>query len=67
MSPVKHSPDNEYVGDSDLPISDYVGYAPMDCPHCGRSRLEYYLKGTTLIMLRCEKCHIANWRTAEEE
>ena len=34
-----------------------VGYAPIDCPVCGRRRVEYgNSEAGRLVYLRCEKC-----------
>jgi hypothetical protein len=41
------------------------GYLPLDCPNCGRRRLEYALRpdGGGGILLQCEKCHAASFGT----
>lgn len=34
-----------------------VGYLPMECPRCGRSRLEYGTNAAGHVtFVRCEKC-----------
>ena len=38
------------------------GYLPMDCPVCGRRRLEWFAnKEGAIILVKCEKCGIENW------
>lgn len=33
------------------------GYLPMDCPNCGRRRLEYGINGDGgVVYIECEKC-----------
>ncbi len=39
------------------------GYLPMDCPICGRHRLQWFMTETSAITLvKCEKCERA-WDT----
>jgi ribosomal protein S27E len=39
-----------------------VHYLPMDCPVCGRRRLEYDRR---VNLIKCEKCGAANWEKVE--
>jgi len=50
-------PDEYY----ETPTCESSGYAPMDCPNCGRHRLEYYIKNGVLEQLKCEKCGVEDW------
>jgi len=51
-----------WEGDDDPPEGECRGYLPMDCPNCGRHRLEYYVneKGAVINVV-CEKCRVWNW------
>lgn len=48
----------------------WQAYLPMDCPLCGRRRLEYRLRqgadGWLVDAINCEKCG-SEWPDAEKE
>jgi transposase-like protein len=42
-----------------------TGYLPMDCPRCGRRRLEYFINDDgALHRVKCEKC---SWDSDDED
>lgn len=59
----------------DFGTATYLGYLGIDCPSCGRNRLELYVRemkvapvnGPRTFGIRCEKCRAVSWNCDQAE